>query len=70
MTGLQLADELKNIKPTVPVVLITGFSEAVTPDRVKQHRVSDVIRKPFTSTALAAAVRAAIDKGRVRSTRP
>lgn len=60
-TGLQLATEVRNIRPEMPVVLITGFSEAVTPERLREDGITALVTKPFASQALAAAVRQALD---------
>lgn len=62
-TGLQLATEVKNVRPDMPVVLITGFSEAVTPERLRGDGVNALVPKPFAGPTLAAAVRQALDGG-------
>ncbi|MGA2227945.1 MAG: PAS domain S-box protein, partial [Syntrophobacteraceae bacterium] len=36
LTGLDLAREVRRIRPDMPVLLCTGFSEKITPDSVKE----------------------------------
>jgi nitrogen-specific signal transduction histidine kinase/CheY-like chemotaxis protein len=61
-TGLELATELQRIRPGLPVVLTTGFSEAVTPERIAAACVSEVVMKPFTTETIGRAVRLALDR--------
>ncbi len=56
MTGLDLADQLRRARPEVPVLLTTGFSEALTPDQIVRAGIREVVMKPVTRAALAAAV--------------
>jgi CheY-like chemotaxis protein len=60
-TGIQLTVEIKSIRADVPVVLMTGFSEAVTPERLSQVGIGALLMKPFVSATLAKAVRDALD---------
>jgi len=60
-TGLQLAGDIRRIRPEMPIVLITGFSESVTPESLKEGGVRSMVMKPFASRALANAVREALD---------
>ncbi|MBW1796685.1 MAG: response regulator, partial [Deltaproteobacteria bacterium] len=36
MTGVELAKELMRIRPDIPIILITGFSEIVPPEKAKK----------------------------------
>ena len=62
MTGLELAQELSRIRPRVPVILCTGFSELVDEAGAKKAGIREYLRKPVLSRALAAAVRKIMDE--------
>ena len=47
MTGMELAREVLQIRPTMPIILCTGFSEAVSYERVKSMGIGDFIMKPI-----------------------
>ena len=61
MTGIELARELMRIRPAIPVILCTGFSEAITPERVKSAGLRELILKPIIHRRIAQAVRRALD---------
>ncbi|MDH5759665.1 MAG: response regulator [Gemmatimonadota bacterium] len=47
MSGVELARELRVLLPRAPVVVMTGYSEAVTPQELDDAGVVAVLRKPF-----------------------
>jgi PAS domain S-box-containing protein len=53
MSGLELAKELIAIRPDIPVVLATGFSEAVSVDKARAAGVRDLLLKPILKQQLA-----------------
>jgi len=53
MTGLELADELKKIRPDVPIMICTGFSEQVTADNYQQMGLAGFVSKPFSAENLS-----------------
>ena len=61
LTGLQLAREARCHSPTLPVVLVLGFSEAMDSEELTQSDLSAQVVKPFRPRELAAAVRRALD---------
>ena len=68
LTGLQLAEAIHALRPDLPVILCTGFSEAVRPELVSPLGVREILHKPLVRKSLAAAVRRALDQagGRMR----
>ena len=60
MSGLELAAELCRTRPGFPIVLTTGYSKAVDEDSLRAAGVSEVVMKPLTLRALAAAVDRAV----------
>ncbi len=64
LTGYELSQEILSIRPDMPVVLCTGYSEAVSPERIKKAGICDFIMKPLNRYELSKAVRNAIDTSR------
>jgi len=62
MTGAELARELLRIRPDLPIVLMTGYSEAVTSESARRIGIRGYLKKPIVTRELAVAVRAAVDK--------
>ena len=62
MTGIELAQKLLRLKPGIPIILCTGFSETVTPESVKSVGVKDLIMKPFKRHQIAESIRRTLDK--------
>ncbi len=61
MTGFELVRELLLIRPDVPVILCTGFSELVTQEQAMSLGFRDYIMKPIVLSHFAAAVRRVLD---------
>jgi len=61
MTGIELAWELIRIRPAMPVILCTGFSEAITPEKAKVLGLREFIMKPLIKNQIAEAIRRALD---------
>ena len=64
MTGLDLTREVKGLRPELPVILCTGFSELINEDTAKKHGISKYLMKPILTRELAVAVREALDEGK------
>ncbi|MFH1011173.1 MAG: ATP-binding protein [bacterium] len=62
MTGDQLAREMLKIRPELPIVLITGFSERVTSKNFRRLGIRELVMKPLVSRELAGAIRRALSK--------
>ena len=62
MTGTQLANKIMEVKPGIPIILCTGFSEMITEERAKEYGFRDYLMKPIVMSDLAAAVRRVLDK--------
>ncbi len=62
MTGDQLAGEIKKIRPEIPIILSTGYSESIDSDKARELGFSAFLMKPILKKELAVAVRNALDK--------
>jgi two-component system cell cycle sensor histidine kinase/response regulator CckA len=56
LSGLEFAARIRAIRPDLPVVLTSGFSMALSSELVMASGVREVLAKPYTADALAAAV--------------
>jgi len=63
-----LAEALGALRPGLPVVLCTGFGDAVTADRAADLGIAATAHKPFTNQELASVVRTALDRRPARPT--
>jgi two-component system, cell cycle sensor histidine kinase and response regulator CckA len=62
MTGLEMAHELIRIRPDIPIILCTGFSELVTPDTANDWGLKEVIMKPIVKSQISASIRRVLDQ--------
>jgi signal transduction histidine kinase/ActR/RegA family two-component response regulator len=61
MTGRRLTRELFRIRNDIPVILVTGMSEQVTPERSAELGIREVLMKPWTTLELSRAIRRVLD---------
>ena len=61
LTGMELAQEIIKVRPHLPIVICTGFSEAITPEQVQSQGIVELLLKPLTPDKLADAVRRGLD---------
>jgi len=62
MTGDELARELMRIRPDLPIILCTGFSELIDEQKAKAMGIRAFVMKPVVMAEMAKAVRKALDK--------
>jgi PAS domain S-box-containing protein len=63
LTGLQLADALAAVRPGLPVILYTGYSENIDAVQLESSRVCAVVKKPVDPPALLALLRRHLSAG-------
>ncbi len=62
MTGMELIRKIRVIRPHIPVVLCTGFSELISEDTAESMGIRKCLMKPVLKKDLAAAVREMLDE--------
>ena len=62
MTGLQLSGRLREIRPDIPIILCTGFSENANEEVVKTHQINAFIMKPLLKKDIARLIRRVLDQ--------
>lgn len=61
MTGTDLARELISVRPDIPIVLCTGFSELVNAESSKAFGIKAFLMKPFSVQEIARTIRRVLD---------
>ncbi|MGD0229508.1 MAG: response regulator [Syntrophorhabdales bacterium] len=64
MSGLELARELLDIRPTLPIILCTGYSEAVSAQSARKDGIEAVLMKPVERRELAEVIGRVLRKSR------
>jgi len=63
MSGLELARQLRAIRPELPVILMSGYSGSVTDEMLRDAGIQELLEKPIAPRALAEAVQRTLAKG-------
>jgi two-component system, cell cycle sensor histidine kinase and response regulator CckA len=61
MTGKSLAEKILKKRPTLPIILLTGYCDHITPEKAKEIGIHCLLMKPVVEEQLARAVRNALD---------
>ena len=62
MTGFELAQKVIAVRPGLPVVLCTGFSETVSAEKAAAVGIREFLMKPFDLRRIAETVRRVLDQ--------
>lgn len=63
LSGSELAAKMLAQRPEMPILLATGFSDAITAEDAHRMGIREFILKPIIARDLAAAIRRALDNG-------
>ncbi|MFP4225758.1 MAG: ATP-binding protein, partial [Desulfobacterales bacterium] len=61
MTGVDLIEEVRRVRPDMPAILCTGFSEQINEEMAEEMGISTFLLKPIIREEMAAAIRRAFD---------
>ncbi len=64
MTGYELSKEIMAIRPDIPIILCTGFSERISEEKAKELGISAFAMKPLLSREMATTIRQVLDMGK------
>ena len=64
MTGEVLSSEILRVRPDLPMILCTGYSEAISEERARQSGISAFLMKPVARAEFALTVRKILDRAR------
>jgi CheY-like chemotaxis protein len=63
MTGLELTQQLLDIRKDIPIILCTGYNKAVNEDNVSAAGIKGLLMKPIRKRELASMIRSALASG-------
>ena len=61
ITGYDLAGRMLEIRPAIPIVIMTGFSSNVTVEMSDRLGIKEFLMKPFTRRVLDGAIRSSLE---------
>ncbi len=61
VTGVELSRRLLSIRPDLPIILCTGYSEVVSPQKAREIGIKEFLSKPIVKADLAATIRRVLD---------
>ena len=64
MNGVELVRKLFAVKPELPVILCTGYSELINEQKAKMLGIREYMMKPIALEKMARVVRKALDEGK------
>lgn len=64
LTGLELASKANRIRPGIPIIICSGYSEQLTPEKLQTAGISSYIVKPLTQARFSETIRSIFDHNR------
>ncbi len=61
MTGVELAETIRELRKDIPIILFTGFSEDITDARARKAGIQEIVLKPVLGSDLAKRIRRLLD---------
>ena len=61
ITGMRLAEKMLELRKDMPIILFTGYSETVSPQKAKAAGIAEFLYKPVVARDLAETVRRVLD---------
>ena len=62
LTGKKLAEAIISLRPNMPIILSTGYSDLVNEKQAKEAGIREFVMKPYEIRTLAGVVRKALEK--------
>lgn len=61
ITGVELTREVLKIRPDIPVILCSGYSETINAENAQAMGVENFLMKPIVMSEIAEIIRTALD---------
>ena len=68
MTGATLVEELRHIRPDIPIILCTGFSHLINDETAKALGANAFVMKPVVTEEFATIIKQVLDKRAAQKT--
>ncbi|HKL81389.1 MAG TPA: response regulator, partial [Desulfobacter sp.] len=65
MTGDQLANEIRQIRPEIPIIICTGFSERINKENAEALGANGLLMKPIVKSEMAKMIRKMLDEAKI-----
>jgi nitrogen-specific signal transduction histidine kinase/CheY-like chemotaxis protein len=62
MTGVELAEKLISARPDIPIILCSGYSETINPQKLEAAGIREFLMKPLSRSELSLLVRKVLDQ--------
>ncbi len=62
MTGSELVQEIRRIRPDIPIVLMSGYVTTALATRARDAGVAEVLSKPLVSRDIARSLSSALQR--------
>ncbi len=62
MTGKDLAKELKALRPDIPIIMCTGFSDEITEEQAEKLGLGALVTKPVSRNTMAGTIRSLLNQ--------
>lgn len=62
LTGIELAEKISAVRPDLPIILCTGYSDQVSRKNLGKYGIKRLLLKPFSIREIARNVREVLDK--------
>ncbi|MCX7048642.1 MAG: PAS domain S-box protein [Candidatus Sumerlaeota bacterium] len=62
LTGMQLAAHAMSARPDIPVIIVTGNSQAINPQQAKELGIREILLKPILERAFSETIRRVLDE--------
>ena len=66
LDGIELFDEFQEIKPDIPMVMITAYGSIETADEAMEKGIADFITKPFRKDTILFTINRVLELARVK----
>ena len=66
MDGIELFDEVRDIRPDIPVIIITAYGSLEIADEAMKKGVADFVTKPFRKDNILFTINRVLELARVR----
>ncbi len=64
LTGINLAKAILEIRPDIPIIICTGFSDLIDPEMVKSIGIQEYVLKPYSKMNIARLIRKVLEQSR------
>jgi CheY-like chemotaxis protein len=62
MTGIALAKKILAVRKDIPIIICTGYSDAVSPEKASEAGIRECMMKPVTKKEMAQAIRRSLER--------